>query len=261
MRIRFVVLGLAALALARPAAAQKTEDQARLIFTVGLSYTGSSDLWSVTGQPILRPAIGSDTVDITRDIGGSIGMVFSGMYFPKPSLGFVGEAFFMGIGLHDQCTVTSFFPDPRTEDICSDIDGHSKSSSAVLLSAGPVLRAASSQEISPYVRAQVGMLISNLSPVRTEGTVSTGDIFVVYDDPSSTRVTLGFVFGAGATAVLGKGWQARLEARDNLVEIATVAGPTGAGDANPEIVNQWKNLFSIVLGVDVVLEKKRGHRY
>ena len=183
------------------------------------------------------------------------------MYFPKPALGFVGEAFFMGIGLQDQCSVTNAFPDPRTEDICNDIDGGSKSSSAVLLSVGPVFRAAAASVISPYARAQVGMLISNLSPIRTEGTVSTGDIFIVYDDPSSTRVTPGFVFGAGATAVLGKGWQLRIEGRDNLVEIATVAGPTGAGDANPAIVNTWKNLFSIVLGVDVVLEKKRGHRY
>ena len=66
MRIRLAVLALAGLALATPAAAQKTEDQARLIFTVGLTYTGSSDLWSVSGQPILRPAIGSDTVDLSR---------------------------------------------------------------------------------------------------------------------------------------------------------------------------------------------------
>lgn len=261
MRTRLAVMALAGLALATPAAAQKTEDQARLIFTVGVSYTGSSDLWSVTGQPILRPAIGADTMDLARDIGGSLGLIFSGMYFPKPSLGFVGEAFFMGIGLEDQCTVTNAFPDPRTEQVCSSINGEAKSSSAVLLSAGPVFRAGGDQVISPYARAQVGMLISNLSPIRTEGTLSTGDIFVVYDDPSSTRVTLGFVFGGGATVVLGKGWQLRAEARDNLVQIATVAGPTGAGDANPDIVNAWKNLFSIVLGVDVVLEKKRGHRY
>ena len=261
MRIRFLMAALGGLALAAPAAAQKTEDQAKLIFTVGLTYTGGADLWSVSGQPILRPAIGSDTVALARAISGSIGVDFSGMYFPKPALGFVGEAFFMGGGLQDQCTVTSANPDPRTGEICSDIDASSNPSSSVLMSVGAVFRGAADKKISPYARAQVGILISNFSPVRTDGTLSTGDIFVVYDDPSNTSVTPAFVFGAGATMPLGKGWQARVEGRDNVVEFATVTGPTGAGDSSPDTANKWMNLWSILVGVDVVLEKKRGHRY
>jgi hypothetical protein len=260
-----------ALAAAAPAAAQKTEDEARLMFTVGLTYTGGSDLWAVSGQPILHPppGVGSDSVDLARSIGGAAGLVFSGMYFPKPSLGFVGEAFFMGNGLHDQCQPASPLPTERTQEICNSIDGASNRSSAVLLSVGGVARIGGDQPISPYARAQVGLLFSNLSPIAMSGATVVTDSLgnseilsaVVYEDPSTTRVTPAFVLGGGFTAPLGKGWQLRAEVRDNIVEIATVAGPTSAGNTNPEIVNKWKNLFSVMLGVDVVLEKKRGHRY
>ncbi len=266
MRTPLVLAVIGTLVLSQPAAAQKTEDEARLVFTMGLSYTNGTDLWSVEDQPILVPGTGFDLIDLDRNVKSGIGVLFSGMYFPKPALGFVGEVFFTGVGLEDACQPSSPSPNDRTVEVCSSIDGATKSSSAVLLTLGPVFRAAADQSISPYVRAQVGLLFSNLSPITTAGTVVDpvdGQIwqYVVYDDPSSTRITLGFVFGGGATAVLGKGWQLRAEVRDNLVQIATVAGPTNPGSDAPEIVNQWKSLWSIVIGADIVLEKKRGRRY
>ena len=55
MRTPILLAFLGVLAAASPASAQKTEDEARLVFTMGLSYTGGSDLWSVEDQPILVP--------------------------------------------------------------------------------------------------------------------------------------------------------------------------------------------------------------
>lgn len=264
MRIR-VALTAVLFAWAAPAAAQKTEDDARLVFTMGLAYTGGTDLWAVSDQPILAvPGPGFDELDLTRDISGGIGIVFDGMYFPKKSLGFAGEIFFTGIGLEDACAVTNTTPDPESVEVCSTIDGATKSSSAVLITVGPVFRIGADQPLSPYVRAQAGVLVSNLSPIEMRGAVVEPDgefQVVVYDDPSNTRVTPGFVFGGGFTTPIGKGWQLRAEVRDNLVQIATVAGPTAPGVYEPEIVNEWKNLWSIVLAADLVLEKKRGKRY
>jgi hypothetical protein len=265
MRTRMILAALAGLSLATPAQAQKTQDEPRLVFTMGLTYTGGSDLWTVEDQPILvSPGTGFDLLDLSRRISGSGGVLFSGTYYPKAALGFTGEVFFMGIGLKDQCEVVPVPVDPETTTVCSSIDGSSKSSSAVLVSVGSILRAGGNQAISPYLRGQVGILISNLSPIRMQGSVTTPDgVFqvVIYDDPSSTRITPGFVLGGGFTTPLGKGWQLRTEVRDNLVQIATVDGPTSPGNDTPVIVNRWKNLFSIVVGADVVLEKKRGHRY
>lgn len=270
MRTPMLIAAIVSLALASPLAAQKTEDEARLVFTMGLAYTGGTDLWNVQNQPVLVPGTGFDEINIDRNISGSLGILFSGMYFPKPGLGFVGEAFFLGVGIDDQCSIVTPTPNERTEQLCNSITSGSKSSSATMLSIGTILRAGANQPISPYVRGQVGLLFSNISPITTSGTVVVADSstggqqefqVVVYDDPSSTRITPGFVFGGGITAVLGKGWQLRTEVRDNLVQIATVAGPTPPGVDAPEIVNKWKNLWSIVLAADIVLEKKRGHRY
>lgn len=264
MRIPMVLALLGGLAVAAPAAAQKTEDEARLVFTMGLTYTGGTDLWSVEDQPILVPGTGFDLIDLDRNISGSLGLLFSGMYFPKPSLGFVGEVFFMGIGMEDACGIASPNPNARTEELCQSINGSTNSSSAVMLSIGSVLRAGADKPISPYIRGQLGLLFNNTSPVGMSGTVVDNGqeyVVVVYDDPSDTQVTPSFVLGAGLTAVIGKGWQLRTEIRDNIVEIATVSGPTAPGVDSPQVVNEWKNLFSIVIGVDVVLEKRRGRRY
>jgi hypothetical protein len=252
---------LGMLILTAPVYAQATADQATLVFTVGFGYTGSTDLWSVTDQPLLRPDIGSDSVSINRDAGGSIGVLFGGIYFPKDNFGIAGEAFFLGIGVQDQCTVTSSDPSQRITEVCADIDGHEKSSSAVLLSVGPVFRAWGHNRISPYARLQVGALFSNLSTIRTEGTIAGGDIVPVYDDEKSTRITAGLVLGGGVTAAVGKGYQLRMEVRDNYVGLSTVAGPTIAGDLHPEVDTEYHHLWSVLIGFDVVLEKKRGRRY
>jgi len=270
MRAPFVLLVLGAIATARPAHAQKTEDEARLVFTMGLAWTAGTDLWAVQDQPILVPGTGFDLIDLDRNISGGIGVLFSGMYFPKPKFGLAGEVFFTGIGTTDACAPATATPNPRTEELCNNINGTSKSSSAVLLSIGPVFRVGADQPLSPYVRGQVGLLLSNLDPVTTTGSIMVADSssgtsqefqYVVYEDPSNTRITVGFVLAGGLTAVIGKGWQLRAEVRDNLVQIATVAGPTNPGVVDPVIVNEWNHLWSVVIGADVVLEKKRGHRY
>lgn len=257
---------LGMLFLTTPAFAQATADQATLVFTVGFGYTGSTDLWSVEDQPILRPApgVGSDSISIDRRVGGSLGVLFGGIYFPKDNLGLAAEAFFLGIGVQDQCHVSSENPTQRIIDLCEDIDGHEKSSSAVLFTVGPVFRAWGHNRISPYARVQLGFLFSNLSTIRTDGFVpdSMGAGLVpVYDDEKSTRITPGFVFGAGATAAVGKGYQLRMEVRDNYVGLSTVAGPTIAGDLHPEVETEYHHLWSVLIGFDVVLEKKRGRRY
>lgn len=272
MRTSITLVVLAGVALAAPAAAQKTGDQARLIFTMGLTYTGGTDLWSVQDQPINLPAglVGFDLIDLNRSLTNSLGVLFSGTYYPKPALGLSGEIFFTGLGIRDRCATASPNPNPSTQEICSSIDGATKSTSSVLVSVGPILRIGSDKPLSPYIRAQVGLTFTSFSTIQTAGTVTISDsssgaseVFqvLVYEDPSSVRVTPGFVFGAGITAATGKGWQIRAEVRDNLLEFATVAGPTPPGVDSPQVVNTWKNLFSIVIGADIVLEKKRGHRY
>ena len=50
--LRAVLLLLLVFAAAGPLAAQGTRDQARLVFNVGVGYSGGTDVWRVTGQPV-----------------------------------------------------------------------------------------------------------------------------------------------------------------------------------------------------------------
>ena len=274
MRTRMLLATLGALALAAPAAAQSTKDEARLVFTMGLAYTGGSDLWSVEDQPILTPGVGFDEVDITRRINGSLGLAFSGMYFPKPSYGFSGEVFFMGVGLGDECAVATANPDPRTVDICNAIDGSSKSSSAVMMSIGGVLRASPDREISPYIRASIGLLFSNLSPILTSGTIIVVDS-TDPNNPFEEQVQVRGVRRSRPARASRRGSSSapaspRCSARGGSSgpRCATTwcrsprwRAPRRRACDSPQVVNEWKNLFSIIIGADVVLEKKRGRRY
>ncbi len=257
-----LLLGLLALGGTTLAGAQATRDQARLVFTVAGAFTGRSSLWEVAGQPVARRSTGLDTLDLQRRIRSTLGLMFSGMYFPRDVLGLGVEAFLIGIGFVDDCRITSLgAPDPRTQDLCGSIDGQEKSASAVLVSAGPVFRVNSRRTISPYFRVQPGLVVASQSPIRTEGTLDTGDRFIVYRDEKTTRITPGVVFGLGMTAQVGKGYQLRWEIRDNYVGLATVEGPTARDGALPSFQTSYKHLWSVVVGFDVVLERRRGRRY
>jgi hypothetical protein len=88
-----------------------------------------------------------------------------------------------------------------------------------------------------------------------------GEIFLVYEDESNTRVTPAFLLGAGLTGQVTPGMQFRLEARDNIVGFSTVSGPTAVDGLVPPHQTEYKHVWTISLGVDIVLERKRGRRY
>src|SRR5207253_2100915 len=65
---------------------------------------------------------------------------------------------------------------------------------------------------------------------------------------------------AGATIAAGRGYQIRWEIRDNIVGIQTVTGPAERG-AVPPHETSYRHIFSLNVGLDVILEKRRGRRY
>jgi hypothetical protein len=262
---RSVLVALALLSGAAPLAAQRTHDQPRLVFSISPTYTLGADLWRVARQPILTGAESPDTFSLSRDVRPALGVSFQGAYYPHNNLGFVGEALLIGLGYTDGCHLAYSSGDPRIARGCSSIQGFEKSASAVMLSGGVMYRIDSRKAISPYVRAQVGMIVSNQSSIRTEGNLALPDseevALIVYPDQHSTRLTPALGVGIGFSAALGPGYQIHWEARDNLVGIATVTGPTDRDGVNPPSKTAYKHLFSISIGFDLVLERRRGRRY
>ena len=128
-----------------------------------------------------------------------------------------------------------------------------------------VYRIGADEFISPFVRATVGVLINNQSPLLVVGEANNGAELVIYDDEqqrhpaSGPRSSLGVGRDDRRRA---KGYQIRWEIRDNIVGIQQVTGAVadtrrGAARTRPT----YRHIFSLNVGLDVILEKRRGRRY
>ena len=83
---------------------------------------------------------------------------------------------------------------------------------------------------------------------------------IIYSDPSPTQVTGYAALGVGITAAVARGYQLRLEARDNYIGLQRVKQAGAEGSVPPHGV-RGKHVFSLLMGFDVVLERRRGKRY
>jgi hypothetical protein len=257
--------GLVAGSLTLPSSAssQATKDQARLIFTVSGGVVVGRHLWSVGAQPVqfITPA---DTLALGRRIRSNIAIGFGGTYFPGETFGLSVEGFLVGLGFEDSCRLAFSSGSGDVATVCQSIQGATKSASAVALWAGPVFRAYSQRLISPYVRGQLGLVFSNQSSIRTIGRFPTSQgvsELMVYDDDHESRVEPALGLAAGFTAQVGKGYQLRWEVRDNIVGVQQVTAAPPVARVVPPHERTFKHLFSMTIGFDVVLERRRGRRY
>ena len=266
MRIRWITMvGFASLA-GSSLAAQRTADQARLSLGLAAGVTTGVQVWSITGQPIFTSSVAVDTVSVSRRTRGALAVVFHGTYFPAEHWGFTGEAMLLGLGHEDHCEITFASGSSEGAEICNSINGEDSPGSAVSLSIGMLYRIRSRSIISPYARASAGLVISQHSTVQLDGFFTDAGServrFSIYDDPSRAKVTPVLALGAGFTAALGRGYQLRWEVRDNIVGLHAVTAPTfGTPNLEPSHKRDFKHVWSVTFGFDVVLERRRGRRY
>jgi hypothetical protein len=257
-RLAFAAAMLAAL----PASveAQRTGDRAQLVFTVSGAYIQGRGLWTVPTQPVQEPPFVDDFV-LSRSIKANFGAGFSGAYFAGEHVGLTADFFLLGLGYDDSCRILGTPESQRNVEICDDIDEQEKSAAAVTVSAGANFRFFSREFISPFARANVGLLFSNQSSVLTQGVSNEGVLLTVFEDEKRTRVSPALALGVGATMPISRSYHLRWEVRDNIVGIEAVTGPTTAPRFEPPHERRYKHMFSVLIGIDVVLERSRGRRY
>ena len=261
MRIRDLAVAAALLVSPSTAAvAQETGDQSRIIFTISGAYIGGRGLWSVPNQPVQDPPF-VDTFNLNRSITSNFGAGFSGAYFPNSSLGITADLMLLGLGYDDTCRIVNPPESQRNLEVCDDITDQDKSAAAVTVAAGVNYRLASREFISPFIRANVGVLFSNQSSILMQGVSNEGVLLTIYEDEKRESVTPAFALGVGATMQISRGYHLRWEVRDNIVGIDAVTGPTSAPRFTPPHEQVFKHMFSVLLGVDVILERDRGRRY
>lgn len=250
--------------------AQRTGDQARLVFTVSAGAAGGKSLWTVPKQAVQFPgAPTADTLSLSRDIRSTLVVGFGASYFPGAQVGFSAEGFLIGLGYEDSCRQPYSSGSPSVAAACQSLQSATKSATAVILSAGTILRTNSRKLISPYLRAHAGFVFSNQSSLRTIGRYpgAGGERLdlIIYSDSHDSRVEPAFALGAGMTAALSPGYQLRWEVRDNIVGVQKISGPSPrTGDVVTPVTPHeldFKHLISVTIGFDVVLERRRGRRY
>lgn len=263
MRFRCLAGLLGLTLVARSADAQETSDQARLLFTVGAGYIGGGSLWQIPNQAVSDRFGQVDTFALIRRVRPALGVGFSGTYFPGDHLGYTAEVFLMGLGTEDRCNQKFSSGSAQNTAVCQSMDGSERSSTAASISAGVVYRVASHQAISPYGRFNLGVTISQQSKIRlignyvdVNGTVDK----IIYSDQRPTQLTGYAALGVGLSAAVAKGYQFRMEARDNYIGLQRVKQAGIEGMLPPHGV-RGKHIFSLLLGFDVVLERRRGKRY
>lgn len=267
MRRFTMAAAVLAAALARPASAQATHDQARIAFTVMLGYVQPKSLWSVDKQPIVDAPNPADTLALSRRIRPNVTFGFSGLYFPGDHLGYLGEAYLLGLGFEDSCHLVYSSGSVRNSATCASIDNGEKASTAVALNAGLMYRVNSRAAISPYGRLGAGLLFSTQSSVRMVGQFPSQTVpgeladAIVYPDNHDSSISPTAVLAIGFTSALGHGYQLRWEVRDNMAAVRAVTGATVDDGIPPPVSTRLKHLFSFNVGFDVVLERRRGHRY
>jgi len=245
------------------AAGQATGDQASLVFTVSVGAVGGTDLWSV-GRQAVQFTTPTDTFALDRRIRSTLAVGFGGAYFPGENLGFTAEGFLLGLGFEDNCRHVFSSGSGDVAAVCQSIQGKKKAATSVVLSGGTILRFNSRKPFSPYGRVNLGLVLSNRSSLRTLGefpTDSGASTLVVYFDDHNSRVDPSLALGVGFTAAVAKGYNLRWEVRDNITGVQRVTGLIPIAGFVPPHERVFKHLFSMTVGFDVVLERRRGKRY
>jgi hypothetical protein len=260
-----------ALLVAAPAAAQ-TKPQPTIVLTISGGVVTGHGLWTVDKQQVCVLAGGGactgtyDTLRIARTISPSLILGASGTYFPWPNLGFHAEISYLGLPIDDTCTPVLLNPDPpnnRGEQMCDNLTAAKGTGGAISMFVGATFRAASRKAISPYARFNVGIV--NLSSSTTEvvgAYVDAGGVQErqIIEDINGQGTSFMLGAAAGFTTPIGQGYQFRLEVRDIVNSLTRVTGPANDLGIAPTDSKYFHHL-GLVMGLDIVLERKRGRRY
>ncbi len=247
-------------------AAAQTGPQPRLVLTLGAGVVDGGTLWQIPEQPFCPVYSGggcaapADTLRLAREHGSSITVGAAVSYFPSPHVGIQAEMAYLGWPLRDACATLNASPSQESRQLCADLQGASHSTGAILFLAGAVARAAPRHQLSPYLRGGVGLVAFDHSTIELSSADSASNAYQILVDDSPRRLALSFVAGGGLTVALGRAYQFRFEARDVVAGFERVTGA-----ANPRLVpptrTKFFHRFALTLGLDVVLEQKRGRRY
>ena len=261
--VLLLFLATAPFAAPAPLAAQKQGDQSRLVFTVTAGYAFGKDLWAVGSQPVVIGDL--DLYQLDRNLNGTWAAELGATFYKGPNLGFTFDIGFIDIATEDSCNLLSNSGSVDNAATCGSINGAKSSALSTAFSAGVILRAMSRKPVSPYLRVQGGIMLVSRSTTSVTGNYINEElepVYVpIYPSEGSSSVSAQFAVGAGVTIPISKAYHARIEGRATTFGLQVVTGPTDFQGIVPPTETRYLTQFSILIGIDLVLEKKHGRRY
>lgn len=275
-------LALAALCAAAPVppAAAQSADRPNLVLTIFGGYRMGHKLWTLHNQPFVvidyvannldSVSAQHDTLDLSREVTPSFILGLTASYFRGKHVGFEGEMVFLGMSLDSRCAIRRFDAADSADinpALCATINGASVPMSAVAFSAGVILRATPNTAATPYVALSGGLVTRARGTTEMAGAFvdNAGNInsFTVIADDKATRNALSAQLSAGVMVPLGPGYQIRFEGRDVYTRLDYVSGLADPTEVplHPPHGARYGHHLAFVVGLDVVLERKRGRRY
>jgi hypothetical protein len=278
--------------IAGPLAAQTT-DWSRLTIGISIGAHAGASLWDVANQPILSseddPELAArfpyppDQFGLHRDVHSGLSLAANVTRFSSAHFGLTVEFAYLGINLHDACTVTHDGGDPDLATACATIGTSARvgatndqvgitvdqSSSAILLQGGAVLRPFKPGALQPFLKAMIGLAttprstvyMESIYDVHVEGVQPNSVGLIIYQDYGWKQVRPVFTAGAGLTTAASSGLQIHLEARESFMSQSIVTGPSTAQNEVPPNQSVLKGFLSVLVGLEVVLKRQHGKRY
>jgi hypothetical protein len=281
---------LALLCLASHPIAAQTADWGRTTIGLSIGLRTSSSLWEVPNQPILSSNLNggvpypSDLYHLNRGIRGSLSLAAQATFYSSWRLGWTVEVAYLGMQLHDICTVAHDGGDPELATACAfvgsdqkfgqgvnpqlgyhDAKGTNHSASATLLQGGVVLRPFEPKALQPFVKLLVGLAETPKSTVYMETTygahADTALALDIYQDYSWKTARPVVTAAAGLTSAPSHGLQMHFEVRESFLTESIVTGPSAAQVQVPPNHSVIRGALSILAGLELALKHGRGKRY
>ena len=243
----------------------QTNDEARLTLGIAAGYLGSLILWDVPNQPIASSFDGPSVFHLRRETYSDISISGHATFYRGPHFGFTGEFTYVGLGNTDSCDLVQDGGDAELAAACDALKGARGSASTTLVQGGVVFRPLARSFLQPYFKGIVGLAFTPSSTIMTRSTYgSIGDtalILTIYKDDSWKAVRPTWTAAFGISTAPSSGFQLHLEVRESWLPLGVVTGPTSGQGFVPPHKSVIKGFPSILVGFDVVLEKRRGRRY
>ena len=251
--------------------AQEPLAEVQLSASAGLTWGGP--LWSVAAQPTLVSTTGTfalDTFALTRRLSPGLTAWLGFTKFVRPHIGIGAELAWVAASLETGCGFAGQRVRPDLSQgnaaACGNVGQQRLVTSAVAALGTVVLRATPRRDVSPYVKAGLGLAMLSGSFVGTGANYSTPDCPGCYKEiytPDARSFTWAGTLAAGLVFGGGLPVHFRVELRDVVLGLPTVTGPANPASSHPAPPVHLRAAHRIVfaMGLDLVSGGPRRRRY